>query len=852
VLLDGDLLPTDAASEGQRAFQLFRLNVGVRAEGITTVRVQWAGRGTSGVVLSVWNAANGSWSLLSANPAPSGQLIENAIPDPASVVSSAGDVWVMVDSAYDAGSLPTVATDFIGLALSYQGAPSSGSCTVCHAMHGATVDGVMSVGQVVANESRLCTGEGGTGCHGVDAAGASDIASKIAGADPRMSHDLRPESQVQTGAKIRCSDCHNPHADNATAPHADPDDISIAATIGLGTAVDPDGDAYMLIGAKHDGIAPVISNSTFDSAGERALAPLLTWVTDEKATTWVEWGVSPGVYDSSAGSDALEYTHSISMSDLVAGQTYYYRIRSTDALGNVGYGDETLYTAFAPPSTPAVIDIYYQDTEVPVAASGGGYSPLLFTVTGTPLLAPEGDTVEYEFELLVAYAWPGFPMSSGWRSSPSWNGSPGWGEFEYNLYQFRVRARYASYPEVVSGWSTLSRQFSYEIYDYWSSSASAPSEGTAVALSSSALEDELRTEEAGTSVEASWLDAHEPIEYYTPGLYSVDSNYISLAVQKTDGTVTYLSPSEGWQSASAAESTPTPSAPGDPVDTATLLKASAVDTEWWQTSLAERDGDFNWQVARFDLSEIGLGNVRQVTYVWRGHGEPTPGYPTVVQAWNAESGSWTLVTSDSLSTDTDVGHSVTASNATSMCLRCHDGLPPDGVVLPAGMPSLATAWTSAVGDFHGARPGIGFGSAGVKTPYTRSSGAIECTVCHDAHGTSNVYHIPSAVNGREGIVAKDGDELWTVCVSCHEGSIDAWHAPCVACHLGAESHWAGWVDPAQTLEPALPSMSSDCTSCHGHGRSWTHPATCLRCHGEAELRNLNAAPDSPWTYGRTF
>jgi len=851
VLIDDSLLATEIqAVPGERNYQLYRFHVDVAAGDLRTMRVQWAGLGASGVLLSVWSPETDSWEFLRGYSPTDGRFKEVEILNPQSVLLDS-DVWLLVDAEYapDSGTGPALATDYVGLALGYTGTASSSSCTVCHSMHGGSVEGSVANGQVVASEGRLCTGDGGTGCHGVDAAGAgatTDIVSKLAGAsdDPRTSHDLMPEAQQATGAKIKCSDCHNPHADNATAPYADPRDISIPASVGLDAVVDLEGNAYVLIGAKHDGIGPVISNVASDTVGPRALAPLLTWTTDEKATTWVEWGTTPA-YGNSAGSDALVTAHSASMSGLVVGETYHYRIRSVDALGNESATADAVYaTSALPPTTPTM-------NPVPVPPESEGEGPLYFTASCVPVVSGDGDAAEYQFDMqkyLFSTASWGTHTLSGWLSSPSWNAQTTL--YEYGRFRVLVRARDAAHPDAVSLWSTPSNEFIYT--DVWAYEAYSLAPDLVMVLPTAtqpaALEQATASEAPSVT---SWLAGHEPVDYYTPGLYSVDSNYLSLAVQMKDGTVTYLAPVEGWESASSAENTPTPSAPGatDAVDAATLSQASAADAQWWQTSLATSDGEYNWQLARFDVSEITVGSVRQITFFWRGHGEPTPGYETVVQTWNTQSESWSLVRADLLPTDVDVSRSTSSGDLTTVCLACHGGIPPEGVVLPTGMSSLAP-WSSAVGDFHGARAGIGFGSAAVKTPYTRSSGGIECTICHDAHGTGNVYHIPSVVNGRGGIVATDGDELMTVCISCHEGSVDNWHAPCVSCHLES-SHWVASQD-LNRLTSLLPSASSDCTECHGHGRSWTHPATCLRCHGEAELDALNATPDAPWTYGRTF
>jgi hypothetical protein len=326
--------------------------------------------------------------------------------------------------------------------------------------------------------------------------------------------------------------------------------------------------------------------------------------------------------------------------------------------------------------------------------------------------------------------------------------------------------------------------------------------------------------------ETPWLIAHEPIEYYVPGAYSVVSNRIKLAIRRSDGSVSYIVADTGWESTGLLEDAPMPTAPGAVVSPSIRARVSASDVAYWKTDLAASDGEWNWQVAQFDLRSIPLADVSEATFLWTGHGEPTPGYPTVLRTWDAVLDAWVPILTAEISRDTDASHAVASDYSSTMCLRCHDGLPPAGVVFPAGVTVLAEGWTSATGDYHGARAGDGFGSGGLLY-YGRGWDALQCTTCHDAHGTANLYHIPETVNGLD-VTVTDGESLNSLCVACHRGGIDAWHRPCVQCH--------DQQGDAERLASVLPTSVSDCAECHGHSRSWIHPASA----------------DGPGTYGRTF
>jgi hypothetical protein len=312
--------------------------------------------------------------------------------------------------------------------------------------------------------------------------------------------------------------------------------------------------------------------------------------------------------------------------------------------------------------------------------------------------------------------------------------------------------------------------------------------------------------------------------------YSVDSDYAALNILKSDGSLATATVAAGWETAAIEAAKPTPSAPGSAVAPSVIASLSVDDGSYWRTGLATGDHQWNWQLMRFDLGSAALRETAGLTLTWNGHGEPTPGYPSAVYYWDPNASVWRQIDRSQMSSDKTVGYGSSAL-ATSFCLSCHDGAPPAGVVFPAGTTAVGPGWGSSTGDFHGARPGIGYGLGGLKNPYMRGQQAIACTICHDTHGNANLYHIPANVNGSTGLSIPNGAASKQLCESCHSGDANSWHKYCIDCHSDPSGHDTPWLD--------FNTGGYDCVSCHRHSGTWTHPSA-PGCH---------CAPGDVW---RTF
>ena len=156
------------------------------------------------------------------------------------------------------------------------------------------------------------------------------------------------------------------------------DDVTfsyVGSTSGL-SYVDntPSSTLYYYYVVTVDGASATSSNSTTVSitpTGKYTSAPSLssgpsagsittkkatiTWSTSRSADSRVAYGTSTGSYSSVEAANSSQVTsHSIDLSGLTAGTTYYYKVKWTDGDGNQGTSDEKSFTTTAAPSVSAV------------------------------------------------------------------------------------------------------------------------------------------------------------------------------------------------------------------------------------------------------------------------------------------------------------------------------------------------------------------------------------------------------------------------------------------------------------------------------------------------------------------
>ena len=85
----------------------------------------------------------------------------------------------------------------------------------------------------------------------------------------------------------------------------------------------------------NDSTPPKISQVTASAA-----TSMVSWMTDEFATSIVLYGTQSGSYDEPVGSTLYAKEHEVILPDLKMGVRYYYKVRSTDRSGNTSTSEE--------------------------------------------------------------------------------------------------------------------------------------------------------------------------------------------------------------------------------------------------------------------------------------------------------------------------------------------------------------------------------------------------------------------------------------------------------------------------------------------------------------------------------
>jgi hypothetical protein len=107
-------------------------------------------------------------------------------------------------------------------------------------------------------------------------------------------------------------------------------------------------DALTLV---KDNSAPVISGVTaVDVTSSNAC---ITWVTDEAANSWVDYGLTAS-YGAGAWDGAMVTAHSITLANLQPRTTYHYRVTSTNFADLSAASTDYIFTTLRPPNHPPV------------------------------------------------------------------------------------------------------------------------------------------------------------------------------------------------------------------------------------------------------------------------------------------------------------------------------------------------------------------------------------------------------------------------------------------------------------------------------------------------------------------
>jgi parallel beta-helix repeat protein len=194
--------------------------------------------------------------------------------------------------------------------------------------------------------------------------------------------------------------------------------------------------AFLFVGcgkSEKDKTAPALS--AISTSGVTTTSVVVTWTTDEAATSQVEYGLASSYGSTTTLDTDLVTSHSVNLTGLTAGTTYHYRADSTDAAGNKGVSaDFTFSTSSAGPVIALVA--------VSSVTSTGA------TITWT---TDEAATSQVEYGLTSSYG-STTTLDTNLVTNHSVNLT---GLTAGTAYHYRVRSKDAAAQETLSGDTTF-------------------------------------------------------------------------------------------------------------------------------------------------------------------------------------------------------------------------------------------------------------------------------------------------------------------------------------------------------------------------------------------------------------
>ncbi len=104
-----------------------------------------------------------------------------------------------------------------------------------------------------------------------------------------------------------------------------------------------------------DVTAPIITNVV---ASQTETTAVITWTTNEVATSQVEYGDTAGYGSASALDMAPVTSHSITLSILEPNTSYHFRVKSTDKAGNQAVSEDDTFITSAPKRKPVSVEAF--------------------------------------------------------------------------------------------------------------------------------------------------------------------------------------------------------------------------------------------------------------------------------------------------------------------------------------------------------------------------------------------------------------------------------------------------------------------------------------------------------------
>jgi hypothetical protein len=166
----------------------------------------------------------------------------------------------------------------------------------------------------------------------------------------------------------------------------------------------------------------------------------------------------------------------------------------------------------------------------------------------------------------------------------------------------------------------------------------------------------------------------------------------------------------------------------------------------------------------------------------------------------------------------------------TFCLTCHDGTTPAGVTMSPNMINIADMYdgTNQHGNVAGNNGTNGFMKAPWQDVVTFGDGtwanaeiaepyaALQCTFCHDGHGTDNIFHLRTSITIRGQVMAVGGapggeftTDPFTTGIEYGFGDT-TYKLPC----FNAGGTQVSCTDPAAAQEGTDRKWGAFCTFCH--------------------------------------
>lgn len=136
-----------------------------------------------------------------------------------------------------------------------------------------------------------------------------------------------------------------------------------------GVASDNNAGNYYSFITTSDAVAPVISSVTESLITDTDA--IITWVTNEAATSKVSYGTTTENYTLMTEDTDLDTSHLINITNLERETTYHYVVVSSDASGNISTSTEEMFTTLEELSEETAVQ--QREAIARAAASGGGH-----------------------------------------------------------------------------------------------------------------------------------------------------------------------------------------------------------------------------------------------------------------------------------------------------------------------------------------------------------------------------------------------------------------------------------------------------------------------------------------------